>query len=80
MPFGTELWYVFGDERDEGCDGNFVGHDHVNDYIVNYYDIALAYGHFSGWIFYIYPKPVINGVRVVLLKEDKESLIRGCIC
>ena len=53
--------------------GTFVGHDHVNDYIVNYYDIALAYGHFSGWTSTYTPKPVINGVRVVLLKEDKRE-------
>ena len=53
--------------------GTFVGHDHVNDYIVNYYDIALAYGHFSGWTSTYTPKPVINGVRVVTLKEDKRE-------
>jgi hypothetical protein len=26
----------------------FVGHDHVNDYLVDHYGIALAYGRFSG--------------------------------
>ena len=45
----------------------------MNDYIVNYYDIALAYGQFSGWTSTYTPKPVINGVRVVLLKEDKRE-------
>ncbi len=29
--------------------GTFAGHDHVNNYIVNYFGIALAYGQFSGW-------------------------------
>lgn len=53
--------------------GTFVGHDHVNDYIVDYYNIALAYGHFSGWTTTYTPKPVMNGVRVVLLKEDKRE-------
>ena len=53
--------------------GTFVGHEHVNDYIVNYYDIALTYGHFSGWTTTYTPNPVINGVRVVLLKEDKRE-------
>lgn len=28
--------------------GTFVGHDHVNDYLVNYYGIGLAYGRWSG--------------------------------
>ncbi|MDD2247011.1 MAG: metallophosphatase, partial [Proteiniphilum sp.] len=51
----------------------FVGHEHVNDYIVNYYGIALAYGHFSGWTTTYTPKPAINGVRVVVLKEDKRE-------
>ena len=51
----------------------FVGHDHVNDYIVNYYGIALAYGHFSGWNNTYTPKPVINGARVVVLKENKRE-------
>lgn len=53
--------------------GTFVGHDHVNDYIVKYHDIALAYGHFSGWTSTYTPKPVINGVRIVLLKEDQRE-------
>ena len=47
--------------------GVFTGHDHVNNYIVNYYDIALAYGCFSGWrTTYV---PEINGARVIVLKE-----------
>jgi hypothetical protein len=28
--------------------GTFVGHDHANDYIFKHYNIALAYGRFSG--------------------------------
>lgn len=51
--------------------GTFVGHDHVNDYIVNYYGIGLAYGHFSGWKTTYTPE--INGVRVVVLKEDQRE-------
>lgn len=53
--------------------GSFVGHEHINDYIVDYYDIALAYGHFSGWTTTYTPKPVINGVRVIVLKENKRE-------
>ena len=49
----------------------FVGHDHVNDYIVNYHDIALAYGCFSGWKTTYTPES--NGARVVLLKEQKRE-------
>lgn len=49
----------------------FVGHDHVNDYIVNYHDIALAYGCFSGWRTTY--TPAINGARVILLKEGKRE-------
>lgn len=51
--------------------GTFVGHDHVNNYIVNYYGIALAYGHFSGWKTTYTPE--INGARVVVLKEGKRE-------
>lgn len=53
--------------------GTFVGHDHVNNYIVDYYGIALAYGHFSGWTTTYTPKPVMNGARVVVLKEGKRE-------
>jgi hypothetical protein len=51
--------------------GTFVGHDHVNDYIVNYHGIALAYGHFSGWKTSY--TPGINGARIVVLKEGKRE-------
>ncbi len=51
--------------------GTFVGHDHVNDYIVDYLGIALAYGHFSGWKTTYTPE--INGARVVVLKEGKRE-------
>lgn len=51
--------------------GTFVGHDHVNDYIVYYYGIALTYGHFSGWKTTYTPE--INGARVVVLKEGKRE-------
>lgn len=49
----------------------FVGHDHVNDYIVGYHGIALAFGHFSGWKTTYTPE--INGARVVVLKEGKRE-------
>ncbi len=49
----------------------FVGHDHLNNYIVNYHGIALAYGHFSGWKTTYTPR--INGARVVTLIEGKRE-------
>jgi len=49
----------------------FVGHDHVNDYIVNYHNIALAYGCFSGWKTTYTPES--NGARVVVLREHKRE-------
>jgi 3',5'-cyclic AMP phosphodiesterase CpdA len=49
----------------------FVGHDHKNDYIVDYYGIALAYGRFSGWKTTYTPE--INGARVVVLKENERA-------
>ena len=49
----------------------FVGHDHVNNYIVNHHDIALAYGCFSGWKTTYTPES--NGARVVLLRENKRE-------
>ena len=49
----------------------FVGHDHVNDYLVNYHDIALAYGCFSGWKTTYTPQ--MNGARVVVLNEGKRQ-------
>jgi len=51
--------------------GTFVGHDHLNDYIGCYNDIALAYGRFSG------TKNTYGnltpGARVIVLKEDKRE-------
>lgn len=49
----------------------FVGHDHVNDYMVNYHDIALAYGQFSGGRTTYTPE--MNGARIVQLKEGKRE-------
>lgn len=51
--------------------GTFVGHDHINDYIFNYYDIALAYGRFSGSK-NTYTE-LKNGVRVIELTEGEKG-------
>ena len=51
--------------------GVFTGHDHNNDYIGKYNNIALAYGRFSGSKnAYGHLKP---GARVIILKEDKRE-------
>jgi hypothetical protein len=65
----TGLYFAMREMRD--VMGIFVGHDHVNDYIVNYHGIALSYGCFSGWrTTYI---SQMNGVRIVELKENKRE-------
>lgn len=51
--------------------GTFVGHDHVNDYLVNYYGIGLAYGCFSGSA-NTYQR-MKNGARIILLKEGERK-------
>jgi hypothetical protein len=51
--------------------GTFVGHDHINDYIFNYYGTGLAYGRFSGSkTTYTELK---NGVRVIELTEGQRK-------
>ena len=58
----------------EGGDvmGTFVGHDHDNDYIGDYYDIALAYGRYSGGKT-VYNNLGLNGCRVIELDQDKRN-------
>lgn len=53
----------------EGGDvmGIFVGHDHDNDYVVNWKDILLAYGRYTGGNTVYNDLP--NGARVIELKE-----------
>lgn len=51
--------------------GTFVGHDHVNDYLVDYHGIALTYGCFSGSEnTYVRHR---NGARVIILHEGKKE-------
>lgn len=50
--------------------GTFAGHDHYNDYIVTYYDIALAYGRASK--LRNQHNPDLGG-RVIVLKEGKRE-------
>ena len=51
--------------------GMFVGHDHTNDYLVEYYDIALAYGACTrGGESYKRSK---SGARIIELTEGKRQ-------
>lgn len=52
--------------------GTFVGHDHDNDYIGTYYDIALAYGRYSGGKT-VYNNLGLNGCRIIELTQDKRE-------
>lgn len=52
--------------------GVFVGHDHDNDYAVNWYNILLAYGRFTGGpTEYIH---IPNGARIIELTEGKRTI------
>lgn len=52
--------------------GVFVGHDHDNDYAVNWYNILLAYGRFTGGpTEYIH---IPNGARVIELTEGQRTI------
>jgi hypothetical protein len=51
--------------------GTFVGHDHLNDYIALYHNIALAYGRVSK-IMKDKEDPLAGG-RVIVLKEGKRQ-------
>lgn len=58
--------------------GIFFGHDHDNDYIVDYFDVLLGYGRYSGGNT-VYNHLGDNGGRVILLDEttgDIDTWIR----
>jgi hypothetical protein len=52
--------------------GTFVGHDHINDYIGVYCNIALAYGRVSKVMKNPKEDPLAGG-RVIVLKEGKRQ-------
>lgn len=53
--------------------GTFVGHDHDNDYIGVYNDIALAFGRYSGGKDAVYNNLGLNGCRVIELAEGSRT-------
>jgi hypothetical protein len=50
--------------------GIFVGHDHVNDYAVDWRGILLCYGRYSGGNTVYNNIPNGNGARIIELTED----------
>lgn len=52
--------------------GIFVGHDHDNDYAVNWYNVLLAYGRFSGGKTEY--SHMTNGARIIELTEGKRII------
>lgn len=53
--------------------GTFVGHDHVNDYLVNWKGIALCYGRYTGGNTVYNDIPGGNGARVIELTQGERS-------
>lgn len=53
--------------------GTFVGHDHDNDYAVNWLGILLCYGRFTGSKTTYFDIPSGNGARVIELTEGAHT-------
>ena len=77
-PFNSGLFNAFlerGDVR-----GYFVGHDHVNTYVGNYYGVELGYGPGTGFGAYGLPgadRNRLRGARVFELDENQTGLYKG---
>jgi predicted phosphodiesterase len=54
--------------------GLFVGHDHVNDYVVDWYGILMGYGRFTGGKTVYHDIPQSNGARVIELTENSRDI------
>lgn len=54
--------------------GVFVGHDHVNDYVVDWRGILLGYGRFTGGATVYHDIPEGNGARVIEITEGERSI------
>ena len=59
--------------------GVFVGHDHVNDYVVDWRGILFGYGRFTGGDTVYHDIPQGNGARVIELTENSRT-IRTWVC
>lgn len=54
--------------------GVFVGHDHVNDYVVDWRGILLCYGRYTGGSTVYHDVPQGNGARIIELTEGERSI------
>lgn len=54
--------------------GVFVGHDHVNDYVVDWNGILLGYGRYTGGATVYNDIPGGNGARVIELTEGERTI------
>lgn len=54
--------------------GLFVGHDHVNDYVVDWYGIMMGYGRFTGGGTVYNDIPQGNGARVIEITEGSRDI------
>ena len=54
--------------------GVFVGHDHVNDYVVDWRGILLGYGRFTGGATVYHDIPEGNGARIIELTENSRTI------
>lgn len=54
--------------------GVFVGHDHVNDYVVDWYGILMGYGRFTGGNTVYNDIPQGNGARVIEITEGSRDI------
>lgn len=76
-PFNSGLFNAFlerGDVR-----GYFVGHDHVNTYVGNYYGVELGYGPGTGFGAYGLPgaeRNRLRGARVFELDENHQGIYK----
>ncbi len=54
--------------------GVFIGHDHANDFVGKYYEIALAYGRRTQ----CREDEVVSGGRIIILKENERNFETYC--
>ena len=54
--------------------GVFVGHDHVNDYVVDWRGILFGYGRFTGGATVYHDIPEGNGARIIELTEGSRTI------
>lgn len=77
-PFNSGLFNAFLERGD--IRGYFVGHDHVNTYVGNYYGVELGYGPGTGFGAYGLPgddRNRLRGARVFELDENHAGIYKS---